>query len=135
MKVLVDTSVWSLALRRTQVVENSFVSELRELIKELRVQMIGPIRQELLSGLRTPDQFISLRNHLQAFSDLDLVSADFEHAAECFNTCRNKGVQGSNTDFLICAIGHRHSLPILTTDGDFRLFQQHLPISLHQPRS
>jgi hypothetical protein len=135
MKVLVDTSVWSLALRRNQVVENSFVLELRELIKELRVQMIGPVRQELLSGLRSPDQFNSLRNHLQAFSDLALISADFEQAAECFNTCRNKGVQGSNTDFLICAIAQRHKLPILTTDDDFRLFQQHLPITLHRSRS
>lgn len=135
MKVLVDTSVWSLALRRNQVVENSFVFELRELIKELRVQMIGPIRQELLSGLRSVDQFHSLRNHLQAFPDLSLISADFELAAECFNTCRNKGVQGSNIDFLICAIAQKHRLPILTTDDDFRRFQQYLPITLHQPRS
>lgn len=135
MKVLVDTSVWSLALRRNQVVENSFVFELRELIKELRVQMIGPIRQELLSGLRSVDQFHSLRNHLQAFPDLGLISADFELAAECFNSCRNKGVQGSNTDFLICAIAQKHRLPILTTDDDFRRFQQYLPITLHQPRS
>jgi len=134
MKVLVDTSVWSLALRRKQTVEDAFVSELRELITELRVQMIGPIRQELLSGLRSMVQFNTLRDHLRAFPDLELVSADYEHAAECFNSCRSKGVQGSNTDFLICAIAQRHNLPILTTDDDFLLYQQHLPIRLHQPR-
>jgi hypothetical protein len=134
MNVLVDTSVWSLALRRNRVVEDSFVLELRELITELRVQMIGPIRQELLSGLRSPEQFNALRDHLRAFPDLELVSADFEHAAECFNSCRHKGVQGSNTDFLICAVAQRYNLSILTTDGDFLLYQEHLPIRLHQPR-
>jgi predicted nucleic acid-binding protein len=135
MKVLVDTSVWSMALRRNEVAEDSFVLELRELIAEFRVQMIGPIRQELLSGLRSPAQFNTLRDHLQAFPDLELVSADFEHAAECFNSCRRKGVQGSNTDFLICAVAQRHNLPILTIDGDFLLYQRHLPVRLHQPRS
>lgn len=135
MKVLVDTSVWSLALRRNRVVEDSFVLELRELIAELRVQMIGPVRQELLSGLRSLEQFNVLRDHLRAFPDLKLVPADFEHAAECFNSCRRKGVQGSNTDFLICAVAQRHNLSILTADDDFLLYQEHLPLRLHHPRN
>lgn len=135
MRVLVDTSVWSLALRRNAVIEDVYVQELRELITELRVQMVGPVRQELLSGIHSPKQFNALRDHLRAFPDLDLVSADFECAAESFNVCRQKGVQGSNTDFLICAIAQRHHLPILTTDKDFLLYQQHLPIRLHRPRS
>jgi predicted nucleic acid-binding protein len=135
MQVLVDTSIWSLALRRNRTEEDSCVRELRELITELRVQMLGPIRQELLSGIRSPAQFGALRDHLRAFPDLELSSADFERAAEFFTRCRAKGVQGSNTDFLICAVADRHRLPILTTDGDFLLFQKVLPISLHQPRS
>lgn len=52
LKNLVDTSVWSLALRRKTIPANRFVDELNELIKERRVQMIGPIRQEILSGIR-----------------------------------------------------------------------------------
>jgi predicted nucleic acid-binding protein len=135
MKILVDTSVWSLALRRNLPADGPEVSELIELIREVRVQMIGPVRQELLSGVKNQSQFQKLRNHLRAFPDLELTSRDYETAAEFFNLCRGKGIQGSNTDFLICAIAARNRFPIFTTDGDFTLFQPHLPITLYYPRS
>ena len=135
MKVLVDTSVWSLALRRDLPPDGPEVSELIELIKEARVQMIGPVRQELLSGIKSQTQFRKLRNHLRPFPDLELMTQDYECAAEFFNLCRTKGVQGSNTDFLICAIAERHKTPIFTTDRDFTQFQNHLPITLHRCRS
>lgn len=131
MKVLVDTSVWSLALRRQKRREDPAVQELRSLVDEGRVAMIGPIRQELLSGVRTFDAFHRLRDHLQPFQDESLETADFERAAEHFNTCRARGVQGSNTDFLICAVAERRNLPILTTDSDFTRFARILPIALH----
>jgi predicted nucleic acid-binding protein len=134
MKVLVDTCVWSLALRRTQAPDSAHIRELSELISELRVQMIGPIRQELLSGLRNESQYQKLRDHLRAFPDLELRTEDYERASEFFNICRGKGIQGSNTDFLICALSHNHAMPILTTDADFTLFQRHIPISLHRLR-
>ena len=134
MKVLVDTSVWSLALRRHLVSDAPEVSELAELIREVRIRMIGPVRQELLSGMKSQAQFQKLRNHLRAFPDLEVTTRDYETAAEYFNLCRGKGVQGSNTDFLICAIAVRHKIPIFTTDADFTLFQQHLPVTLHPPR-
>jgi len=134
MKVLVDTSVWSLALRRNLPADGPVVSELIELIREVRVQMIGPVRQELLSGVKNQAQFQKLRNHLRAFPDLELTTRDYETAAEFFNLCRSKGIQGSNTDFLICAIAAQHKIPIFTTDGDFTLFQPHLPITLYCPR-
>lgn len=135
MKILVDTSVWSLALRRNLPDDGPEVTELIELIKEVRVQMIGPVRQELLSGVKNQSQFLKLRNHLRTFPDLELTTRDYETAAEFFNLCRGKGIQGSNTDFLICAIAARHKIPILTTDADFTLFQPHLPITLHCPRT
>ena len=131
MKVLVDTSVWSLALRRRTRAAVPEVEELRSLIDEGRVAIIGPIRQELLSGLRTIEAFERLRDHLRPYSDEPLETADFERAAEHFNTCRARGVQGSNTDFLICAVSERHNLPILTTDADFSRFAAVLPITLH----
>ena len=131
MKVLVDTSVWSLALRRGVRAEAPAVEELRSLIAEGRVAMIGPIRQELLSGIRTMESFERLRDHLQPYTDERLETADFERAAEHFNTCRARGVQGSNTDFLICAVAERRNLPILTTDADFSRFAAILPITLH----
>ena len=133
--VLVDTCVWSLALRRQAASPDEGVAnELRELIREMRVQMVGPVRQELLSGVREQEQFLVLRDHLRAFPDLLLNEEDFEVAAELFNQCRAKGVQGSNTDFLLCALSVRHGLAIFTTDGDFRNYAKHLPVRLHVPR-
>ena len=134
MRVLVDTSVWSLALRRNQPAESPVVTELIELIREVRCQMIGPVRQELLSGIKSRVQFQKLRNHLRAFPDLEVTTRDYESAADFFNLCRGKGVQGSNTDFLICAVAVRYNIPIFTTDEDFTLFKTHLPITLHLPR-
>lgn len=134
MKVLVDTSVWSLALGRRAPADAPPVAELRALIREGRVAIVGPIRQEVLSGVRDRAAFERLRDHLRAFVDHPLEAEDFERAAEHFTACRAAGLQGSNTDFLICAVSERHSLPILTTDEDFGRFASVLPIALHAPR-
>ncbi|PYR75773.1 MAG: hypothetical protein DMF86_14380 [Acidobacteria bacterium] len=64
-------------------------------------------------------------------ADEPLDTADFERAAEHFNTCRARGVQGSNTDFLICAVAERRKLPILTNDADFSRVAAILPVTLH----
>ncbi|MEA2561990.1 MAG: hypothetical protein QOH06_3494 [Acidobacteriota bacterium] len=134
MSVLVDTSVWSLALRRRNPSGDGVVRELQELIREGRIHLIGPIRQEVLSGIREAAQFQALRDRLRSFPDLPLETVDHERAAEHFNLCRRHGLQGSNTDFLLCAVAERHNLAILTTDGDFAAFASHLPITLHRPR-
>jgi predicted nucleic acid-binding protein len=102
VNVIVDTSVWSLALRRAKRVNDGAPRELAELIREGRAVMIGPVRQELLSGIKEKAQFELLREHLKAFPDLELETSDYEAAAVAFNRCRERGVQGSNTDFLRC---------------------------------
>lgn len=135
MNVLVDTSIWSLALRRRTSNGQAVKRNLSELINELRVQIVGPIRQELLSGIKSESQFEKLRSYLSAFPDLPLEAADFENAAEFFNTCRKKGVQGSNTDFLICSVALRRDLEIFTSDHDFLDFSKYLPIKLYSPRT
>ena len=135
MNVLVDTSVWSLALRRREPLETLLVQELRELVSEGRARLIGPIRQEVLSGIRGEVQFRRLRESLRAFLDLELAGTDFERAAEFSNRCRRNGIQGSGTDFLICAAADHYRLPILTADLDFTRFAEHIPVRLHQPRS
>ncbi len=131
MSVIVDTSVWSLALRRKLPFDISpAVALLRDLITDDQIALLGAIRQEILSEVRSSEQFIRLRNYLRAFPDLELVSEDYELAAEFFNTCRSNGIQGSNTDFLICAVAHRRNYSILTIDNDFQNFQAHLSILL-----
>src|SRR6266849_4714004 len=134
MNVLVDTSVWSLALRCNSPRGTPAELELVELIREGRVLMLGAIRQELLSVIRSNDQFKKLRHGLRAFSDIDLEEADYEEAASCFNRCRAKGLQGSNTDFLICAVAIRRNAAVLSTDADFEGFTRLLRVKLHQPR-
>ncbi|MFO7605814.1 MAG: PIN domain-containing protein [Desulfurivibrionaceae bacterium] len=135
MKIIIDTCVWSLALRRNEPQENEYVLELKELIKEVRVQLIGPVRQELLSGIKSRKQFNLLKEHLRAFQELEIEIEDYELAAEYCNTARKKGIQGSNTDFLICAISKRRKMPILTTDKDFNNFKTILPVELHKTRA
>jgi hypothetical protein len=134
MKVIVDTTVWSLALRRDkQSAPVSFeVQELQLLILDRRVQMIGPIRQELLSGIRSKAQFKKLRKHLESFPDLPIHTQHYVTAAKFFNLCRSQGIQGSNTDFLICALAVRDKFSIYTTDRDFVQFSKHIPIALHR---
>jgi predicted nucleic acid-binding protein len=135
VNVLVDTSVWSVALRRARRIDDAVPRELAELIQEGRVVLIGPVRQELLSGIRSKPQFEQLREHLRAFPDLGLEPADYEDAAAAYNRCRERGIQGSNTDFLICSVATRRDLAIFTTDGDFRHYARVLLFQLHQVRS
>jgi predicted nucleic acid-binding protein len=132
--VVVDTSVWSLALRRKAAPEDIIVKELKELIQEARVQIIGAIRQEILSGVKDQKQFELLKTRLRAFPDLQLQQETFERAAEIFNFCRKAGIQGSNTDFLICAAAEQNDLPIFTTDQDFFRYQKYCKSILHEPR-
>lgn len=132
MKVIVDTSIWSLALRRKDSNESSIVSELETLITDFRIQLIGPIRQELLSGIKSESQFKKLRMYLRSFPDYTIKSEDFELAAEFFNKCRSKGIQGSNTDFLICSIAANNNWQIYTIDQDFLHFQKIIPIHLYK---
>ena len=132
MKVLVDTSVWSMTLRRRASPAQYGVAELTNLIRDHRVQIIGPIRQEILSGVRHKDQFERLQRRLASFPDVPITTEDYVTAARFFNLCRAKGVQGSNTDFLICAVSVRLASAIFTSDRDFDHFDAHLPISLYR---
>ena len=97
--------------------------------------MYGPVRQELLNGIESEKQYRVLKKHLRAFKDLAIETDDYELAAEYFNTARKNGIQGSNTDFLLCAISTRHRMPIFTTDKDFINFQSVIPIELHKIRT
>ena len=134
MKVLIDTSVWSMALRKTKVTESekNIVDELKELVLDLRVLMIGPIRQEILTGISDEEKYEQLRDKISAFHDEILVTEDFELAAKFSNECRRKGIQGSHTDFLICAVAVRSESAIFTVDKDFAMYKKHIPIQLYR---
>lgn len=133
--MLVDTSVWSLALRRRAVdlsaEERAIRDELAALVADDRVLLVGPVRQEILSGIRERVAFERLRECLRPFDDVVLETADFEAAAESHNACRAAGVASSAVDVLLCAVAMRRDVPIFTTDKDFQRYAGVLPIRLH----
>jgi len=130
MKTIVDTSIWSLALRRKRNANYAEISELEKLISNFNVIMLGPIRQEILSGIKQDNQFKLLAEYLRPFPDFNISSQDYETAAKFYNELRIKGIQGSNTDFLICAVAVNNNFNIFTSDKDFIRFEKHLPITL-----
>jgi len=121
VKVLVDTCVWFLLLRRKQGTvlsadEQGSVTLLRGAIRDGRVAIIGPIRQEVLSGIEHWGQFVRLRAALGRFSDETLTEVHFEQAARLFTLCQSKGVGCGATAILLCAVAIERGFELLTTD-------------------
>jgi predicted nucleic acid-binding protein len=138
MNVLVDTSVWSLALRRKNETlsphERFLVTELSEVIREGRARVIGLVRQELLSGIKTSEQYEKLKLYLRSFPDEAVDTSDYEEAAKAGNRCRTKGVVVSIVDILLCAVAIKREWAIFTTDPDFSSYAKALPLRLHESR-
>ena len=135
MTVLVDTPVWSLALRRRQTDlnarERGLTRALEELIREGRAQIMGAIRQELMSGIREEDRFRKLRDYLRAFEEPGIEVRDYEEAAHMHNRCCSRGIAGSAIDFLICAVAKRRDWHIFTIDHDFERYKRVLGLNLY----
>ena len=132
MKILIDTPIWSKAFRRKKIKsgDKNVVDILKYLIDEFMEIIIGPIRQELLSGISDEKIFNELKEKMRGFNDFPVETIDYELAAEYSNVCRRNGIQGSNTDFLICAIAVRNNFEIFTLDDDFGEYKKFLPIRL-----
>ena len=132
MKVLVDTPIWSYALRTRDNEYQYEIDKLESLIKDQRAHIIGPIRQEILSGYSDLRKFRKLKAKLSYFENIPIQDIDYELAAELCNQCREKGIQGSHIDFLICAVAKRIDVPIFTTDKDFVRYQRIISIKLYE---
>ena len=135
MNLLVDTPVWSLALRRKaddlSPGEERITQALADAIRDGRAQLIGVVRQELLSGIREEQRFKKLRDYLRAFDEPALEMGDYEEAAEMHNRCRARGIAGSTIDFLICAVASRRKWQVFTTDQDFERYGRALGLKLY----
>ena len=130
--VLIGTCIWSLALRGKSPDVETISRILGGLINQHRAIIIGPIRQELLSGYSEKSKYDQLRAHLSFFPNEPILDVDYEAAAEYSNLCRVKGVQGSHIDFLTCAVASRMGIPIFTKDKDFKNYANHLPIKFFE---
>ena len=132
--ILVDTPVWSLALRRKagnlSAVERRSTQLLDSLIREGRVQLLGAVRQELLSGLREESEYLRLRDYLRDFPDPPVETEDYEEAARASNQCRRNGIAASPVDMLMCSVAMRRRWEIFTGDQDFARYQAVLKVHL-----
>jgi predicted nucleic acid-binding protein len=121
VKLLADTCIWSLFLRRRRATalsadEQIHRKSLADAIQDGQIVMVGPIRQEVLSGIKDLTQFERLRSALAAFPDEPLTTFHYEQAARLFNVCRSRGVECGPTDILICAAAAEMQWGILTCD-------------------
>lgn len=135
--ILVDTPIWSLALQRREgdlnPEQRGHVDEWKHLVREGRAGLVGPIRQELLSGVRSEEAWEQLKTALRPFLDLRITTPDYERASQLFNRCRARGITGSSIDLIICAVAQRFDIPIYTTDTDFVRYTEVLELRLHSP--
>jgi len=133
-RILVDTSVWSLALRKKEKTDQEMrvINHLSKTINNLDMVIIGPIRQEILSGINDKKKYEELREKISIFEDFQLHTYDYELAAELFNECRKHGIQGSHIDYLICAVAINNDMSILTLDNDFQLYKKHMKLKIEK---
>ena len=135
MTLFVDTSVWSLALRRDLSPPVREVTALIEAIQRSEtIITTGLVLQELLQGFSGP----KARNQiLERFSAIPLLvpdRTDHVEAAEIRNQCRRAGVQIGTIDALLGQLCIRHDLTMLTTDNDFRRIADRSPLRIWKPR-
>jgi predicted nucleic acid-binding protein len=136
--ILVDTSVWSLALRRRRKdlsnAERAIVMTLEDLIRDGQTIIIGPVRLEILSGIDDEQFFRKIRDYLREFDDEPVTLEDYEEAARLYNLCARAGVASSPNDLVICAVALRLNIPVFTLDGDFTRYARIVPLQLPSAR-
>lgn len=131
MNILVDTSVWSLALRREKGRRPPEAIRLEQLILQGEsIFLIGVILQEILQGVRSKEDFQRLSKILSSFPFIPLKRDNYIMAATVRNKCRGKGVQASTIDFLIAAAAVSSDCYLFTTDNDFLNISKYITLKL-----
>jgi predicted nucleic acid-binding protein len=134
VNLFVDTSVWSLALRRDESGDQRVVRRLRDALDGGdSVFTTGLVLQELLQGFRGPKARDAI---LDRFASLPLLipdRADHVQAAELRNACRRSGIQVGTIDVLLAQLCVRHDLVMLSADQDFTLMAPHVGLANWKP--
>jgi len=131
MRVLVDTSVWSLAFRKGGPADHPAVRKLAHLLDSYEdLVLIGIIEQEILQAFRSESMFRKVARNLESFPILPLERADYVAAARLHRKCASKGVTTSTADCLIAAASIRHGTLLLTADRDFEQIARHSTLKL-----
>ena len=134
MNLLVDTSAWSLALRRDRVLESDVVGRLRQALDGGEsVFITGIVLQELLQGFNGPRAREAIIERFAALALLVPDRDDHIAAADLRTRCRQHGVQAGTIDALLAALCIRHELTMLTVDDDFRHIARHTDLRVWGP--
>lgn len=121
MRVLVDTSVWSLSFRKRGPADHPAVRRLGLYLQEDRhVVLTGLILQEILQAFRSDTAFRRLVDYLEGFPLLEMPRANYVAAAELHRRCASRGISTSTADCQIAASALAHDCALLTTDTDFQ---------------
>jgi predicted nucleic acid-binding protein len=128
--IVIDTPVWSEIFRRPRP-DPDVLAHVMQLSDTASACVLGPIRQEVLSGVKSRSDFVSLRTAMRAIPELPIESSDYDDAAEMYNKCRAGGVQGGHVDLLIIAVAVRHGARIYTFDRDFTAYDRLIPVPIH----
>jgi predicted nucleic acid-binding protein len=135
MNLFIDTSVWSLALRRDDDSGAPAVARLREALQSREsIVTTGLVLQELLQGFRGPKARDAI---VERFAALPMIVPDRDDhvaAAELRNTCRRKGIQIGTIDALLIQLCCRHELTMLSTDQDYDHAAKHVPLKRWRPQ-
>ena len=135
MNVFVDTSVWSLALRRDAPPDLPEVNELRRSLESGSVHCTGLVLQELLHGFARPKAHKQIIRRFSALTFLVPARDDHIQAAELRNQCRRKGIHAGTIDALLAQLCVRYELTMLTTDKDFHNMAAAVSLSVWVPAS
>ncbi len=131
MSLFVDTSVWSLALRRDAP---SQAAQVRALVRAIEagetLLTTGLVLQELLQGFSGPKARAQILDRFSAIPLLVPDRDDHIQAAELRNTCRRRGVQIGTIDALLAQLCLRHRLTMLSADRDFRRVAGHCDLAV-----
>jgi hypothetical protein len=131
MSLIVDTSVWSLALRRRGPADHPAVGKLSRALEDRDdILLLGVILQEVLQGFRHPATAASVKRHFEPFPLLPLQRADFVAAARLHRACASRGIAASTVDCQIAAAAMRSHSALLTADADFAHIAKISPLKL-----
>ena len=134
MNVFVDTSVWSLALRRDSPPDSPEVWRLRDALSSgEQIFSTGIVLQELLQGIRGPNAAARIVRRFQAIPMIAPVRADHILAADLRNECRRRGVQVGTIDALLAQLCITRELAMLSADRDFNYIANWTPLQLWRP--
>ena len=134
MNLFVDTSVWSLALRRDAPARDPAIDRLRMALEGEEVTFTtGLVLQELLQGFRGPKARSAIVDRFSALPLLVPDRADHIAAAAVRNDCRRREIEIGTIDALLAQLCMRHSLTMLTTDRDFELVAAHTKLQVWTP--